>query len=57
MSEWKNKLDNDTIDTYYNKISCTGWGIIDGVINSIRSLKNRYRKNKQAKIKSKNLKE
>lgn len=50
-------MENDTNDSNYSKISCTGWGIIDGVINGIVNLKKRYRLRKQLKIKSKALKE
>ena len=57
MSEWKNKLDHEFDDSYYNETSCTGWGIIDGFVAAIRGLKKRRQKRKQAKINLKNLKE
>jgi hypothetical protein len=57
MSEWKNKLDNEVNDSYYNESRCTGWGIIDGVIACINSIKRRRRKRKQQKIQLKNLTE
>ena len=44
MSEWKNKVKRPRVaseETY-----CTGWGIADGIISLISSLKKRRREKK-----------
>jgi len=48
MSEWKNKIKNHAT-TPEEAAYCTGWGIIDGILNSISAI----RQKKQSK-KSKN---
>jgi len=57
MSNWKNELDQEVSDSYYDESHCTGWGIIDGIVACIKSIKKKRQQKKQAKFKSKNLKE
>ena len=52
MSDWKNKLDNEFNDLSFDKAHCTGWGIIDGVIACINTIKKRRVRRKQEKNKN-----
>jgi len=47
MSEWKNKLDSTEHET---EQYCTGWGIIDGIINCIQNIKKRRHNKKSLKL-------
>jgi len=51
MSEWKNKLDNELSASYDYESNCTGWGIVDGFIAAIKSIKKRRQRKKQEKVK------
>lgn len=53
MSEWKKRLDESQKDEIY----CTGWGIIDGIIQGIKTIKKRYNNRKLSKINTKHLKD
>ena len=46
MSEWKNRVDSTEYDT---EQYCTGWGIVDGIINCIRNIKKRRQIKKSLK--------
>ena len=44
MSEWKNKVKRPRVEP--EETYCTGWGIVDGMISLLTSLKKRRREKK-----------
>ena len=50
MSEWKNRVDNETIDSPVNDFYCSsGWSIFDGFIDCVKGIKKRFQKRKLKK--------
>jgi len=52
MSEWKNRLEKSELEENF----CTGWGIVDGLIACIQSVRKKRQAKKQIN-KTTNLKE
>ena len=50
MSEWKNKIKRQTIESEDYFCASTGWGISDGIVELISVIKKRRREKKAKKL-------
>ena len=47
MSEWKNRVNDETIDSPVNDFYCSsGWSIVDGFIDCVEGIRKRFQKRK-----------